>query len=218
MVASFASLFALIFLFLLGIRKGSAAVVEHTLYAVQAAPEPIPTELAGSDIKVMQFLFSQSYSPIGPGDNGATRYLVEQYRTAVEWRGVSTTFTSGLPDSTATTPVPMVYTMEQGASHIHYESTPKTLDSDWFQLQSEQDCTFDVGKNEGQCSGEFVLPEPPFKGQTEGVTSTIQTSWTGAVVPVATITVESGAAAQKKMASSLAGISALLVGTVILYT
>ncbi|KAF9561679.1 hypothetical protein CPC08DRAFT_707190 [Agrocybe pediades] len=88
---------------------GEAAAVTsvNTLYYVN--PPPVLSQLSLASLEIQSTdrftlpILSNSYSVLGPGDNGETMYLVEPVRTAELVVGPTTTFTQ--PASAVTGPI-----------------------------------------------------------------------------------------------------------------
>ncbi|KAF4610020.1 hypothetical protein D9613_010522 [Agrocybe pediades] len=176
-----------------------AATSTYTLYAVSVPPirSQIAQEKNLSALESSVFLqatytgqlVSESFSAISTASDGATEYLVQEFRTAELVDGPSTTFTQPAPTLTA----PYVY-----ASHRHNHFPATTMDHDWIAAEADQNCTFDLGRNEGVCTWVFLNPVPtvpPSSDPSAAVfaTQTSTTVFTGSLVPIATVTAVSSA-------------------------
>ncbi|KAF9559090.1 hypothetical protein CPC08DRAFT_709106, partial [Agrocybe pediades] len=72
------------------------------------------------------------------------------------------------------------------------------MDHDWIAAEADQNCTFDLGRNEGVCTWVFLNPVPtvpPSSDPSAAVfaTQTSTTVFTGSLVPIATVTAVSSA-------------------------
>ncbi|KDR79334.1 hypothetical protein GALMADRAFT_243336 [Galerina marginata CBS 339.88] len=168
----------------LGIQAANGAVV--TVYQVSQSVTPV------SDVSFEQ-QWSTRVSAIGPGESGMTQYLQEDIINLLVEHAPSTTITY------ISAPITDSYTFEENASVMHANNRPAIqtqtgtsgeVDFDGF----VQNCTLDVGKQTGTCVEELLQPElVPVGGSGSSqvfstLTQTSTTTFTGVLIPVATIT------------------------------
>ncbi|KDR79333.1 hypothetical protein GALMADRAFT_243326 [Galerina marginata CBS 339.88] len=173
----------------LGIQAANGAVV--TVY--QVSPPGIGLPLGDPS-------WTTWVSAIGPGASGMTQYVQEE---------VGILLVDHFPDTTITyisTPTTISYTFEENAS-VLYASNPPAIQTGTFGeidvAGNVQNCTLDVGKQTGTCVEEFLQPQLVSVGGSGSSevfstrTQTETTTFTGALVPIATITT-SGASVSRQ--------------------
>ncbi|KAF9050442.1 hypothetical protein BJ165DRAFT_1001949 [Panaeolus papilionaceus] len=161
-----------------------------TVYAVDAPlPSPTRTRVASVSVETAGTVIA---SAIGPGESGRTKYEVKniQSRIVLHRPGIE-------PNTVLSEPMTATYTYEQGGNVLiekgdplvtTYASGPGVLQQAGLNVE----CTLDNEKKSGVCAGEHlyaVLTEVPNATGTvlSTATETVKTTYTGSIVPVATI-------------------------------
>ncbi|PPQ84176.1 hypothetical protein CVT24_001836, partial [Panaeolus cyanescens] len=192
-----------------------AAVV--TVFGVSAPPIATPTRTSTRsrpDASV-EWAGTQIVSAIGPGESGRTKYEVQyiQSRVVLHQSGLD-------PVTIVKDPMTATFTHEQGGNVLIEKGDPAV--SIWAsgsgqinELGKNVECQLDTEKNTGVCAGEHLyanLIESISGTQVvfATVTQTVGTTYTGNLIPLATIT--TGAAAGMSSIRS----TALLLATVAL--
>ncbi|PPQ81952.1 hypothetical protein CVT24_009051 [Panaeolus cyanescens] len=171
--------FSAIFLAFMVAQASCAAV---TLYYVEA---PGPTPAPSNWVEPLKVEGTTIYSALNPGASDLTKYEVKEIHTRVVYQLDSETITLASKPSTKT------FTIEQGVS-VHRgtyvgDKSWNTVLPNGVPLQfgdSSLDCKFDAEKNEGVCALEAIQVNP-------SRTFTIGTTYTGSLLPLATVSTTS---------------------------
>ncbi|KAF4613599.1 hypothetical protein D9613_007933 [Agrocybe pediades] len=158
-----------------GIEFANAATILHTLYRV-------PLIYLGTPTKSADPMYTTIISKLGPGENGATRYLEIDVYPSLSM--------VTLPQTTETFTVPATgsFEFQEAASHyqaiIHgttYSTIQPTRSGEPVSYEAisniNLNCDLNIQENTGQCV---------IDGVDSG--SMIVETWTGELVPYATIT------------------------------